>query len=309
MHALSLAGAAALAAATLVPAAAAQTDAEREALFWQRRADAQQHYTQADVDFMTGMIGHHAQALVMSRLAPTNGASPAVRTLAARIINAQQDEIATMQRWLEDRGQPVPVVTPGGETLMPPGVADPHAGHAMHGAADTSHADGHAGHGDEHAGHSAAQHAEHVADGTHARHIADGTAAHHHADGTHAEHRGHAEGGHAEGGHAEAGHGAMGHGAHGHEGMTAMDHAGMPGMLSATQLDALRAARGVDFDRLFLRYMIQHHGGAIVMVDDLIVQDGAVQDEQSFRLAADVRVDQITEIARMQAMLDALGDD
>lgn len=65
-------------------------------------------WTPADAHFMAAMIGHHAQAVQMSRLAPTHGASPAVRRLADRIVNAQQDEIATMQRWLRARGQPVP---------------------------------------------------------------------------------------------------------------------------------------------------------------------------------------------------------
>src|SRR6476659_4627829 len=75
----------------------------------QVRADSIRHpYTQADVDFMTHMIGHHAQALVMSGWAPTHGASQSVRILAERIINAQQDEIASMQRWLQDRGKPAP---------------------------------------------------------------------------------------------------------------------------------------------------------------------------------------------------------
>jgi uncharacterized protein (DUF305 family) len=75
----------------------------------QIRADSIRNpYTQADVDFMTNMIAHHAQALVMSGWAPTHGASPSVRTLAERIINAQQDEIASMQRWLGDRGKRVP---------------------------------------------------------------------------------------------------------------------------------------------------------------------------------------------------------
>jgi uncharacterized protein (DUF305 family) len=73
------------------------------------RADsARRPYTDADVRFMSGMIAHHAQAVVMSRMAPTHGASPAVRTLAERIINAQQDEIALVQSWLRDRGKPVP---------------------------------------------------------------------------------------------------------------------------------------------------------------------------------------------------------
>jgi uncharacterized protein (DUF305 family) len=73
------------------------------------RADsASRLFTAADVRFMSAMIHHHAQAITMSRMAPTHGASESVRTLASRIINAQQDEIATMQRWLRDRGQPVP---------------------------------------------------------------------------------------------------------------------------------------------------------------------------------------------------------
>src|SRR5579884_2585495 len=73
------------------------------------RADsARLPYTEADVNFMTGMIAHHSQAIVMARMAPTHGASPSVRTLCDRIINAQQDEILTMQQWLRDRNQPVP---------------------------------------------------------------------------------------------------------------------------------------------------------------------------------------------------------
>src|SRR5204863_5548689 len=78
------------------------------------RADSVRHpYTQADVDFMSHMIGHHAQAIVMSNWAPTHDASPSIRTLAARIINAQQDEIATMQQWLTDRRQMVPEAKAG----------------------------------------------------------------------------------------------------------------------------------------------------------------------------------------------------
>jgi uncharacterized protein (DUF305 family) len=65
-------------------------------------------HTEADVHFMSAMIGHHAQALEMARLAPTHGASPTIRTLAERITNGQEDEIATMQQWLRDRGLPVP---------------------------------------------------------------------------------------------------------------------------------------------------------------------------------------------------------
>ena len=184
------------------------TEAELEALYWARQDSARTLFTKADVDFMTGMIGHHAQALVMSALAPTNGASAEVQTLAARIINAQKDEIATMQQWLRDRGQPVPEVHITGTTLMVHGGGD----HAMH----------------------------------------------------------------------------------------------MPGMLSPAQMKELEEARGVAFDRLFLTYMIMHHGGAVTMVDDLFSTDGAGQDEAAFKLASDINVDQITEIARMERMLSAL---
>ena len=171
------------------------------------RADsASRLYTAADVRFMSGMIGHHAQAIVMSRWAPTHGASSSVRTLAERIINAQQDEIATMQQWLRDRGQPVP---------------DPMAGMTMD--------------------------------------------------------------------------------------MPGMQHGTlMPGMLTEAQMHQLDAARGIEFDRLFLTDMIQHHSGAVSMVKDLFSSYGAGQDEQVFKFASDVNVDQTTEIGRMQRMLVTL---
>jgi uncharacterized protein (DUF305 family) len=79
-------------------------------------------YTDADVQFMSGMIGHHAQAIVMANWAPTHGASPALLRLADRIINAQQDEIATMQRWLGDRLRPVPLARPSGMKMKMNGV-------------------------------------------------------------------------------------------------------------------------------------------------------------------------------------------
>jgi uncharacterized protein (DUF305 family) len=80
----------------------------------------------------------------------------------------------------------------------------------------------------------------------------------------------------------------------------------MPGMLTEAQMKQLDAARGVEFDRLFLTYMIQHHQGAITMVDKLDHTDGADQDEFVFKFSNDVQADQTTEIARMQQMLDAL---
>lgn len=192
------------------PTTTAPSQADLETLYWERQEAARGDFTEADVRFMTDMIGHHAQALIMSRLAPERGASPTIRTLAARIINAQQDEIASMQGWLRDRGQPVPEVHIDGLNLM------------IHGAG----------------GH------------------------HHHAD--------------------------------------------MPGMLTQEQLEELAAAEGPAFDRLFLAYMIQHHSGAVHMVDELFATDGAASDEAAFKLASDINVDQQTEIARMQLMLDEL---
>lgn len=80
----------------------------------------------------------------------------------------------------------------------------------------------------------------------------------------------------------------------------------MPGMLTAEQMAQLDAARGPAFDRLFLTLMIQHHQGAITMVDELLVAPGAAQDGLVFRFAADVHADQTTEIERMRRMLAAL---
>ena len=89
-----------------------------------------------------------------------------------------------------------------------------------------------------------------------------------------------------------------------HAMMPGMDHgASMPGMLSAEQLAKLDAARGADFDYLFLTYMIQHHMGAIMMVNQLFESQGATQDEDSFRMASNIYADQTTEIERMQKML------
>jgi len=76
----------------------------------------------------------------------------------------------------------------------------------------------------------------------------------------------------------------------------------MPGMLTPSQMAQLDSARGPDFDRLFLRFMIQHHSGAVTMVNDLFAQ-GAGEEETVFKFASDVYADQTTEIARMQRML------
>jgi uncharacterized protein (DUF305 family) len=169
------------------------------------RADtAPMTYTHDDVFFMQGMISHHAQAIVMARWAPTHGASPWVRTLCERIINAQTDEIVLMQQWLRDRHQTVPEAKPAPMKMKMNGMEQEML---------------------------------------------------------------------------------------------------MPGMLTDAQLSQLDAARGAEFDRLFLRFMIQHHKGAVSMVKDLFATDGAGQDELVFKFASDVNVDQTTEIARMQDML------
>jgi len=77
----------------------------------------------------------------------------------------------------------------------------------------------------------------------------------------------------------------------------------MPGMLSDEEMSALAAAKGKEFDRLFLRGMIKHHGGAITMVDDLFNTPGAAQEGGIFGFASDVISDQKMEIDRMGAML------
>jgi uncharacterized protein (DUF305 family) len=68
-------------------------------------------YADADVDFMSGMIPHHAQAVIMAGWAPTHGARKDVAILCERILVGQRDEIAMMQTWLADRGQAVPDAT------------------------------------------------------------------------------------------------------------------------------------------------------------------------------------------------------
>ena len=78
----------------------------------------------------------------------------------------------------------------------------------------------------------------------------------------------------------------------------------MPGMLTAEQMEALRKARGEEFDRLFLTGMIQHHGGALTMVKDLFDTAGAGQDAELFNFATDVDSGQRAEIRIMQSMLE-----
>lgn len=86
--------------------------------------------------------------------------------------------------------------------------------------------------------------------------------------------------------------------------MPGMDHPMlMPGMLTPDQMAQLDRAREAEFDRLFLTFMIQHHQGAIAMVEQLMGSPGAAQDEYVFKFVSDVNADQTTEIDRMYEML------
>ena len=180
--------------------AAGYADAKRDSLRYP--------YTKADIDFMSGMISHHAQAIVMAKWAPTHGASAAVIRLTERVINAQTDEITMMQGWLRDRRQVVPEANPTGMKMMMGGM-------------------------------------EHVM--------------------------------------------------------------AMPGMLTDEQMAKLDASTGVEFDRHFLTYMIQHHRGAVGMVETLMANNGAAQDETVFKFSNDVYIDQSTEIVRMMQMVLEIG--
>ena len=174
----------------------------------QARADSvRSAYTAADVHFMTGMIHHHAQAVLIAGWAPTHDASQSLRALCERIVVGQRDEIGLMQEWLRNRRLPVPEADPAGWRMTMSGQP-----HTM----------------------------------------------------------------------------------------------AMPGMLTADQMKELDAARGQEFDRLFLKYMIQHHEGAIAMVERLFGSHGAAQDDLVFKFASDVNVDQITEVEFMRRMLTAI---
>jgi uncharacterized protein (DUF305 family) len=80
----------------------------------------------------------------------------------------------------------------------------------------------------------------------------------------------------------------------------------MPGMLTPEQMTALSNARGIEFDRLFLEGMIQHHRGAVDMVAELFASSGAAQESTIFKFAEDVDADQTMEIERMQRILEGL---
>jgi uncharacterized protein (DUF305 family) len=80
----------------------------------------------------------------------------------------------------------------------------------------------------------------------------------------------------------------------------------MPGMLTPEMMARLGRAKGREFDRLFLTFMIGHHEGALQMVHDLFKSPGAAQDSDIFRFATDVDADQRDEIFVMQSMLDSM---
>ena len=157
------------------------------------------NYTKADVEFMQGMIAHHAQAIYMSRLAEAHGASPRLLRLANKIDQSQVAEIRIMQQWLTSNGQVAP---------------------------DTSS----------------------------------------------------------------------------WRTMT------MKGMLNEAQLKELDAAKGVEFDRAFLTFMIQHHEGALQMVKDLFATPRAGQEVDVNVFANDVVTVQTAEIGAMRQMLSVLSD-
>jgi uncharacterized protein (DUF305 family) len=160
-----------------------------------------------DVEFMQGMIMHHAQAVEMTALIGSHTENKELRLLGARISKSQSDEMNFMRRWLEVREESVSPPMPG-----MPGMDMP--GHDM-----SSH------------------------------------------------------------------------------------HMLMPGMLTPKQMDALRKAKGAEFDHLFLTGMIQHHNGALIMVKDLFDTAGAGQDAELFNFATDVDSGQRAEIRIMQTML------
>jgi uncharacterized protein (DUF305 family) len=110
----------------------------------QSATTAGQGYTQADVDFMQGMIMHHAQAVVMSDWAPTHGARADLQILCKRIALSQRDEIKVMRQWLIDRGQtaPDPLQMPGmvmgDEKMLMPGMLTPEEMKQLDAARDTT---------------------------------------------------------------------------------------------------------------------------------------------------------------------------
>lgn len=158
-----------------------------------------------DIEFMQGMIMHHAQAVEMVELIELRTENKEIRLLGSRIRQSQSDEINFMRRWLALRGETT-------EMDM--------SGHSSH-----------SGHGGD----------------------------------------------------------MM-----------------MPGMLTRKQMAAMAAAKGSAFDKLFLAGMIQHHKGALVMVDELFNTAGAGQDAELFNFATDVDTGQKAEITIMERMLERI---
>ena len=158
-----------------------------------------------NIEFMQGMIMHHAQAVEMTDLIASRTKNKDVALIGERISKSQTDEMLFMKRWLESQGHPT----------------------------DMAHAS-----------------------------TSD---------------------------------------AYSHHGAGKMML--MPGMLSPQQMEALRNAKGAEFDRLFLKGMIQHHEGAIMMVKDLFASPGAGQDAELFNFATDVDSGQRAEIRSMQTLL------
>ena len=196
-----------VAAALVAPVAAIGAQKPMSGVEQARQDSIRRPYTKADIDFMSGMIAHHAQAVKMAGWAESHDASKSLQIFCGRIAMAQTAEIGLMQQWLKDRNQPVPEADARGMKMQMGGMT-----HYMT----------------------------------------------------------------------------------------------MPGMLTEAQMAQLDSARGVNFDRLFLTFMIQHHRGAISMVDTLFNTPGAGQDEIVFKFANDVQADQTTEIDRMEQMLEAL---
>jgi uncharacterized protein (DUF305 family) len=161
--------------------------------------------SQADVQFMQGMIMHHAQAVEMTALIPSHTENKDLRLLGAKISSSQSDEMKFMQRWLAARGEAISMAMPEMRDTQKSG---------------------------------------------------------------------------------------------------SMTMALMPGMLTPKQMEALRKARGAEFDQLFLTGMIQHHNGALIMVKDLFDTAGAGQDADIFNFATDADNTQRAEIKIMQSMLE-----
>lgn len=84
------------------------------------------------------------------------------------------------------------------------------------------------------------------------------------------------------------------------------EHTIMPGMLTREELRRLAAADGPEFDRLFLEYMIRHHEGALVMVEELFAAPGAGQEPEIYQIASEIAADQEMEIARMRRLLQQM---